>query len=387
MGDDFAEVHRWLDDCFRQFGPYHRHVRHHQEGIFEAVSVFGECARNAAAIHILRDCRHIPGRQEYKSGLVDALGLKRNWSTAAYIRYGDKEFEDLVREHLKPTALLLWAFLGWDDVVNILSSASHLGEDEILAMEPAWKRARAHLTESTHDSASPSVFTHLDATTDSGFEVGTYLREVFETAKVGVPDPFNAEMQIGYISVSALSEPFVYIDYELLEDLKPELQGASPLEVAEFAIPKRVAAPMTLVGDPAQRSVTFISRQKTIAVSPVRIRQTPEGTEVSYVVGASASAIVVGKFGDQYLLKNGIHRAYLLAQLGIDPIPCVLLDEGNKTPFLSSTYPTFTPPILVQTRKPMLSDFFKPELCLQVPIRKTNRIIRISADSTNIPVE
>jgi len=387
LGADHAEVHRWLDECFKDLGPLHRKMRHHREGIQEAVSIFGDGAKDAASIHILRDCRHIPTSRDYKVGLVDPLGLKQSWSTAAYIRYSDKEFEDLVREHLKPSALLLWAFLRWDDAATFLSTATTLEEEDIVALEPAWNKARAHLDMSTHSPTIDMAFLPLASSPEAETEAGSYLRDVFKVSNANNPNPDGHGAEVGYISSESLGDPFIYIDYELLEDLKPELSGSSALEVAAFALPKRVTAPMVAVGDGSMQNVTFISRQKTITVSNVRLKQTDEGTEVSYIVSAASSGIVASKYGEKYILRNGVHRAHLLAQLGIKQIPCIMIEEANMVPLLSSPYPTFTPNVLLQPRAPMMSDFLKPELCLQVPLRRTNRLIRISADATNIPVE
>jgi hypothetical protein len=124
-----------------------------------------------------------------------------------------------------------------------------------------------------------------------------------------------------------------------------------------------------------------------MTVSNVRLRSTPEGTEVSYLIAANASGIVVSYIGDRFVLRNGIHRAYLLAQLGIKEIPCVFVKDRNAVPFVSAAYPTFTPGVLVQPRQPLLVDFLRPELCLQAPIRRTHKAIRITADEIMIPVE
>jgi hypothetical protein len=179
----------------------------------------------------------------------------------------------------------------------------------------------------------------------------------------------------------------VYIDYELLEDLKPELSGTSPLEIARFAFPETLAMPITMVGEPSQKTVSFVSRQKTMTVSNVRLKSTPEGTEVSYLITGNASGIVVSDIGDRFVLRNGIHRAFLLAQLGVKEIPCVYLKETGSVPFVSAAYPTFAPGVLVQPRQPMLTDFLRPELCLQAPMRRTHKVIRVSADETMIPVD
>ena len=109
LGADFAEVNRWIDQYFETYGPSHRKFLHHREGVEQAREIFGDSGAIAAAIHILRDCRHIPSKQDYDLGYVDALGLKKHWSTAAYIKYSDQEFESVVMQMLKPSAVLLWA--------------------------------------------------------------------------------------------------------------------------------------------------------------------------------------------------------------------------------------------------------------------------------------
>src|ERR1700733_7121042 len=92
----FQEVHEWLDAFSPILGPSHRNMRHHVEGMNEAEALFGKHGAQAAAIHILRDCRNIPHRVDYETGYVDALGLKRDWPVTAYIRYSDEDFEALV---------------------------------------------------------------------------------------------------------------------------------------------------------------------------------------------------------------------------------------------------------------------------------------------------
>lgn len=386
LGRDFEVIHRWLDECFAQFGPYHRKARHHLEGIQEVGERFGKESEVAALVHILRDCRHVPSRNDYRLGRVDALGLKKNWSTAAYIRYTNEDFEDLVSEHLKPSGLILWAFLNWDDARNFLSSLTRYTEEEVASLEDSWKESRKRL-ESTHLSiTSTGVFTPASEITDLADDVRQYLNGVLEKALESTPAGSTSSAIVGYISIDSLTNPFVYIDYEFLEDLKPELAGTSALDIARFALPDKVTAPITAVGEPTQRTVTFVSRQKTMTVSNVKLRSTPEGTEVSYLITANSTGVVVSDAGDRVLLRNGIHRAYLLAQLGIREIPCVYIKDKNNMPVVTSSYPTFTPAVLVQSRQPMLTDFLRPELCLQAPMQRTHRVIRISADEAMIPV-
>jgi len=386
LAKDFEEVHQWLDACFARFGPKHRHARHHRDGIRQAKELFGEAGGTAALIHILRDCMHVPNRIDYENGYVDALGLKKFWSTAAYIKYDDKGFEDLVKEHLKPSGLILWAFLRWEDAQGFLSAVTMYSSEEIAGLEEAWKESKSRL-ETDFTLTTSRAFIDFREASNVSAESRSYFESVLAKSPKTGEQVGDREFGIGYISIEALTNPLVFIDYELLEDMKPELPGTSAIEVARFAFPEVLAMPITMVGEPTQKTVTFVSRQKTMSVSNVRLRSTPEGTEVSYVIAANASGIVVSEIGDRFVLRNGIHRAFLLAQLGIKEIPCILVKEPGTVPFVASSYPTFAPPILLQPRQPMLTDFMRPELCIQAPIRRTQKVIRISADETMIPVE
>jgi len=55
----FTEVHDFLDQFFRKYGPYHRVFLHHKEGIKLVVGKFGEQARPVAEQHIMDDRGHI----------------------------------------------------------------------------------------------------------------------------------------------------------------------------------------------------------------------------------------------------------------------------------------------------------------------------------------
>lgn len=59
FGKPYEEIHKWLDE-FYGVEPYrsrHRRVRHHEQGIKEAVKVFGEYAEGVARQHIIIDLR------------------------------------------------------------------------------------------------------------------------------------------------------------------------------------------------------------------------------------------------------------------------------------------------------------------------------------------
>lgn len=59
FGASFKELHIWLDEFAggQKYGMRHRRVRHHEDGIREAVRLFGEDAGKVARQHIVRDLK------------------------------------------------------------------------------------------------------------------------------------------------------------------------------------------------------------------------------------------------------------------------------------------------------------------------------------------
>jgi len=82
FGQPYAEVHRWLDAFAGgpEYGFRHRKKRHHDAGIREAITLFGEAAGPVARQHIITDLKdegwteadHFPrDEQDYvKMGLL-----------------------------------------------------------------------------------------------------------------------------------------------------------------------------------------------------------------------------------------------------------------------------------------------------------------------------
>ena len=60
LGNEFKEVHEWLDEYAREYNPhvhleYHRKFRHHDKGIKKIGEEMGFYAERAAKLHIIRD--------------------------------------------------------------------------------------------------------------------------------------------------------------------------------------------------------------------------------------------------------------------------------------------------------------------------------------------
>jgi hypothetical protein len=58
FGKRYEEVHKWLDDfMWKGLGARHRRKRHHEEGICQAMDLFGEEAGRVARQHIISDLK------------------------------------------------------------------------------------------------------------------------------------------------------------------------------------------------------------------------------------------------------------------------------------------------------------------------------------------
>lgn len=59
FGKSYEDIHRWLDEYAgsREYGFKHRRKRHHEEGIREAIKLFGEKAGKVARQHIISDLK------------------------------------------------------------------------------------------------------------------------------------------------------------------------------------------------------------------------------------------------------------------------------------------------------------------------------------------
>ncbi|MHB8150294.1 MAG: DUF6915 family protein [Desulfobulbia bacterium] len=75
LGNEWKEVHKWLDALYKEYGQSHRCHRHHAEGIEEVRKMWGDEAAIAAKIHIIVDCWSIPSQANYESGQVNVNGF------------------------------------------------------------------------------------------------------------------------------------------------------------------------------------------------------------------------------------------------------------------------------------------------------------------------
>lgn len=381
IGDECEDVNRWIDEFFKELGPLHRFKRHHREGIQEAEALFGERGRRAAIIHILRDCRNIPSEKDYVDGAVDKLGLIAKWPVTAYIRYTDDEFERLVMYSLNgPEAVLNLGFIrSQDDLVRLFMTQAVTEESQserVLQQWPSCVEAKNRLLPLTEAAIRP-LTEKQQAYIDNLSEhpLMRSIRQQFPAVSVQAVD------------ISSLINPLVWIDLEYVEELRAELMGTEDIDAIRVAFPTELAINTRVAIDADGRGVSLISQQKQVAVTPPILGQLPGvGITVTFNVIGTPQLILVSRVSGRLYLKNGIHRAYMLASAGIRNIPAVIVDE-NTVSQTATMYPAFNPETLEAERPPVLADMFMNELTTRIHIVRTKKISRIRVDEMLLPVD
>lgn len=380
LGEPFEQVNRWLDEFMPKVGSNHRRYRHHWDGVREARKLFGEAGANAAIVHILRDCRNIPAAEDYETGVADNLGLKANWPASAYIHYSEEAFALLVKYMTEgPMAVVLWTFFRSEpDVSNFLLGLSRWTDAQRHEQMQNWPQAQARFNELSRTPLQPLPHKDVEG------EVANYCTEF--AAKVpgllsGIPGGRFAMVQ-----TEQLITPLTMIDYEYVEELKATLTGTEPKEIVRFALPDQLLMQVKTAIDPSGRAVNFVSSQKTLTLQPIAVTQIPGvGFEVKLAIVGTPQLIIATRVQGRYYLQSGIHRAYLLASLGIKEIPCILA-EHTQIPLIVGAYPAFAPHILALPRPPLLIDTLDPTVTLLMPVIRTNKVFRISAEELILPV-
>lgn len=115
LGNEWKEVHKWLDALYKEYGQSHRCHRHHAEGIEEVCRMWGEEAEMAAKIHIIVDCWGIPSQADYESGRVNVNGFTQE-STEADVAL----LLDEIRKIVPKMKLVDEKIRGWSVLISEL---------------------------------------------------------------------------------------------------------------------------------------------------------------------------------------------------------------------------------------------------------------------------
>lgn len=78
-------------------------------------------------------------------------------------------------------------------------------------------------------------------------------------------------------------------------------------------------------------------------------------------------------------LQNGIHRAYALKSMGIDYMPCIIIDPATaaETQMISAKLSPERAMQNVSQRPPLMKDFFNPDLTEKFKVRKRLKCLRV----------
>jgi hypothetical protein len=245
-----------------------------------------------------------------------------------------------------------------------------------------WAQARSRFDELQEQPLSAAAtFTEADDSLSKYF-TETFPNDTLQALKVQFPT-----FKPSTVPIDKLICPLAVIDYEYVEELKATLTGTEPADILKFALPRATEVPLKMAQDPSGRAITFVSSQKTIALSAMLVNQVPGvGVEVRMLVSGNPQFIFVSLVGGRLFIRNGVHRAYLLASLGVKELPCLLVEEP-QIPIVVGAYPTFTPQVLALPRPPLLIDAFDPTVALTMPVVRTTKIIRISGEELVLPVD
>jgi hypothetical protein len=106
---------------------------------------------------------------------------------------------------------------------------------------------------------------------------------------------------------------------------------------------------------------------------------------LGFAYGGGLPQISVAEYKGRYILKNGLHRAYVLAQTGHETIPALMVRVSSYSD-TGAQKPGFFPVESVMGDKPpLLGDFFS-QAAVSIKRRRLKVIISVHAEVQAIPV-
>lgn len=278
-----------------------------------------------------------------------------------------------------PMGVVLWVFLASaEDLARLLTLVSRFPEDERSKQVGNWEQAAARAKELSNSPLTAASVRDVEGPVRAWCDQTSALLKAISTQ---LPNP-----RFAMVPTECLVMPLTLVDFQYVEQLKGSLTGTSPEDVARFALPNQVPVHVKTGFDPSGRAVNVVSSDPILALGPMVVNQLEGvGLEVVMRIVGVPQLVLVSKVGDRLYLRGGIHRAYLLASLGLKEIPCVLVTE-ERIPQIIGAYPTFAPDALAAPRPPLLRDALDPTTSLLIPLVRTARVFRISAEEIVVPI-
>lgn len=99
LGQPWSEIHAYLDQYFATYGLAHRLLLHHHLGVALIVKRFGEAARPAAELHILRDLQQERELDQTWQALL--VEIPRSWQDYPEPVMLDLDLQDQLDQELQ----------------------------------------------------------------------------------------------------------------------------------------------------------------------------------------------------------------------------------------------------------------------------------------------
>lgn len=142
---------------------------------------------------------------------------------------------------------------------------------------------------------------------------------------------------------------------------------------------------------PTEASVNQTNKGLDVTLSADSPNVTVRGLEIDdhgahIGIGAKRNWVQVAIHEGRPYVKNGYHRILQLLKQGVEAVPAIVYEAqnwddagGNKTNFFGIDY------LRTLDRPPLVSDFLR-DVAIEVPIRRTKKLIRIEVDEFAVPV-
>jgi hypothetical protein len=165
-------------------------------------------------------------------------------------------------------------------------------------------------------------------------------------------------------------------------------------ELFRFAAGRLRRAPEVRVTRTSENVYTFASDSSDLRFLDIALLD-PEAVHGYHAPGHAAGvvAVFVGfgvnflcalRLRDRLLLTNGTHRAYMLYDLGIRRVPCLVreVSSDDDLDLIGATDVKQSLQVYLRARRPpRLKDFFDPQLRKIVPVAATSRLVHVQLNT------
>lgn len=162
------------------------------------------------------------------------------------------------------------------------------------------------------------------------------------------------------------------------------LDGTDLADLLPYCLPQEFSNPTEAAVSPNGRGADLTLSADSPNVTIHGLSFGDDGAHVD--IGSKRNWFQVAIFNGRPYLKNGYHRALQLLREGVEAVPAIV-DEaeswddtgGNKPAFFGYDY-------LAELDRPPVTGDLLADVAVEVPLRRTKKIIRIEVDEFKVPV-